>query len=60
MMMNDIRYVQTRIHVNARHGEIVHFRRFDIDCNIDTLLRRLLDEMQGKEVTKIQMDKHYE
>lgn len=53
-------YVQTRIHVNTKHGEIVHFRRFYINMDLDIILRRLVDEMPDKKITKIQMDKHYE
>ena len=60
MMMDNINYVQTRIHVNSRHGEIVHFRRFDLDTNVDIIIRRLMDEMSNKEITRIQMDKHYD
>lgn len=60
MMMDNINYVQTRIHVNSKHGEVVHFRRFDLDTNVDTVLRRLMDEMSNKEITRIQMDKHYD
>ena len=59
-MMDNINYVQTRIHVNSRHGEIVHFRRFDLDTNVDIIIRRLMDEMSNKEITRIQMDKHYD
>ena len=58
--MDNINYVQTRIHVKSKHGEIVHFRRFDLDTNVDTVLRRLMDEMSNKEITRIQMDRHYD
>lgn len=57
--MDNIDYIHTSIHVNSRHGEIVHFRRFDIHTSIDIILRRLTDEMSNKEITKIQMDTHY-
>lgn len=57
--MDNMNYVQTRIHVNSKHGEIVHFRRFDIETNVEIILRRVMDEMSTKEVTRIQMDKHY-
>lgn len=60
MITGNERYVQTRIHVNTKHGEIVHFRRFDIDMSVDIIIRRLVDEMPDKKITKIQMDKHYE
>lgn len=58
-MMDNINYAQIRVHVNSRHGEVVHFRRFDIDATVDVILRRLMDEMSNKEITRIQMDKHH-
>lgn len=56
--MDNINYIQLRIHVNSRHGEVVHFRRFDIDSSVDLIIRRLMDELVGKEITKMQMDKY--
>jgi len=60
MMLDNINYIQTKIHVNSKHGEVVHFRRFDFDTDVEIILRRLMDEMSTKEITKIQMDKHYD
>ena len=59
MIMDNMNYINTRIHVNSKHGEVVHFRRFDIETKVDIILRRLMDEMPNKEITRIQMDNHY-
>lgn len=59
MIMDSMNYVSTKIHVNSKHGEVVHFRRFDIETTVDIILRRLMDEMSNKEITRIQMDKYY-
>lgn len=59
MIYNNEMYIEARIYISARHGEIVHFRRYNIDDTLDYILEELDKEMSNERIAKIHMDKNY-
>lgn len=53
-----LEYTRVKFNVVAKHGEIIHFRRFPINYTIDKVLDDVFKETNN--ITKIEVDKYYE